>query len=196
MGMSTSLLCVLLIATLTSCSAQAVDGPVAGLQGVASVLAAVGSTATGLKQTQSTVDLNGANQRLIEAQAAMTQTQVEQVRDDHARLINERKVTATLLRIMSTEYHEPLYEKLAEWVEAGGDPDFAFKYALSRTDEEQTAQEVPHQTLMLKPRPELEPMARVAGSSQHPDLINHKPSPKQSDAAAARQLPPSTNGGE
>ncbi|MBV8055314.1 MAG: hypothetical protein JO071_08760 [Deltaproteobacteria bacterium] len=194
--MSTSLLCVLLIATLTGCSAHTVDGPVAGLQGVASMLAAVGSTATGLKQMQSTVDLNGANQRLIEAQAAMTQTQVEQTRDDHTRLINERKVTARLLRIMSTEYHEPLFETLAEWVEAGGDPDFAFKYALNRTDEERTAQELPHQMLLLKPRPELEPMARVVGSPQHPDLINHKPSPKQSDAAAARQLPLSTNGGE
>jgi len=193
--MSMPLLCAILITTLTGCSAQAVDGPVASLQGVASVLEAVGSTATGLKQTQSAVDLNGANQRLIEAQAAMTQVQVEHARDDHERLNTERAVTAKLLRGMSTEYHEPLFETLAEWVEAGGDPDFAFKYALGRADEEQTAQELPHQMLLLKPRPELEPMARLAGSSQHPDLIDHKPSPKQSDAAAAHQLPIPTNGG-
>jgi hypothetical protein len=190
------ILWVILPSVLSGCSPAAVQGPVAGLQGVASMLASVGSTAAGFKQAQSTVELNGANQRLIDAQAAMTQTQVEETRDDHARLVNERMVTARLLRAMSTEYHEPLFETLAEWVEAGGDPDFAFKYALTRADEEQTVQEPPHQTLSLVPRAEL-PLAVSSGNSpQHHRLVTGKSVSEKREITTDGQPRPQINGGE
>jgi hypothetical protein len=191
------ILWVILPSVLSGCSPAAVQGPVAGLQGVASMLASVGSTAAGFKQAQSTVELNGANQRLIEAQAAMTQTQVEETRDDQARLINERKVTARLLRAMSVEYHEPLFETLAEWVEAGGDPDFAFKYALTRADEEQTVQEPPHQTLSLVPRAELPLPAVSSGNSpQHNRLVIGKSVSEKREITTDGQPRPQINGGE
>jgi hypothetical protein len=191
------ILWVILPSVLSGCTPAAVQGPVAGLQGVASMLADVGSAAAGLKQAQSTVELNGANQRLIEAQAAMTQTQVEETRDDHERLINERKVTARLLRAMSTEYHEPLFETLAEWVEAGGDPDFAFKYALTRADEEQTVQEPSHQTLSLMPRAELPPPAVSSGNSpQHNQLVIGKSVSEKREITTDGQPRPQINGGQ
>jgi hypothetical protein len=108
----------------------------------------MGSTATGFKTTQSTVDLNGADKGLVQAQTAMTESQVEQSRDDRQRLAQERIVTARLLRGMSTDYHERVFLTLAEWVEAGGDPDFAFKYALAHVDEGQT-RVLPQQALVL-----------------------------------------------
>jgi hypothetical protein len=178
------------------CSPGAMEGPVAGMQGVASMLASVGSAAAGLKKAQSAIALDGANQRLIEAQAAMTQAQVEQTRDHHARLINERKVTARLLRAMSTEYHEPLFETLAEWVEAGGDPDFAFKYALSRADEEQTVQAQSHQTLSLSPRPELSPAVSLSNAPQHHRLVIGKGVSEKPTATAQDQPRPLMGGGE
>jgi hypothetical protein len=189
------ILWVILPSVLSGCSPAAVQGPVAGLQGVASMLASVGSTAAGFKQAQSTVELNGANQRLIDAQAAMTQTQVEETRDDHARLVNERMVTARLLRAMSTEYHEPLFETLAEWVEAGGDPDFAFKYALTRADEEQTVQEPPHQTLSLVPRADL-PAVSSGNSPQHHRLVTGKSASEKREITTDGQPRPQINGGE
>lgn len=194
MGMC--LLWVIVVATLPGCSPAAVNGPVAGLEGVASMLATVGSTASGLKQTESTVELNGANQRLIEAQAAMTQTEVEQKRNDRIQLNNERKVTARLLRNMSSEYHEPLFEMLAEWVEAGGDPDFAFRYALTRTDEEQTAQEQPRQTLSLKQRPELSRAVTSGSSPQHRRSLIDKSASEQRETTRGDQSSLLIDGGE
>lgn len=190
------ILWVILPSALAGCSHAAIQGPVAGLQGVASMLADVSSTAAGLKQTQSTVELNGANQRLIEAQAAMTQTQVEQTRDDHARLINERKVTARLLRVMSIEYHEPLFETLAVWVEAGGDPDFAFKYALSRANEEQTTQEQPSQTLSLAQHPQLSPAMPSDSLPEHRRLLIDKTVSEKRETTGGDQSHLSINGGE
>ena len=191
------ILWVVLSAVLSGgCSPATVEGPVAGMQGVASLLASVGSTAAGFKKAQSAIALNGANQRLIDAQAAMTRAQVEQTRDNHSRLNNERKVTARLLRVMSTEYHEPLFETLAEWVEAGGDPDFAFKYALSRADEEQTVQAQSHQTLSLTPRPELSPAVSLGNAPQHHRLVIGKAVSEPRAASVQDQPRPLTNSGE
>jgi hypothetical protein len=132
---------------MTGCAAAALGTP-AGLSSVASAIEAVGATATGFKTTQSTAALNGADKGLVEAQTAMTQVQVEQSRGDRERLGQERVVTARLLRGMSGEYQEPVFLTLAEWVEAGGDPDFAFKYALAHISEGQT-RVLPQQALLL-----------------------------------------------
>ena len=164
---------VILPVVVAGCSPSAVQGPVAGLSDVASMLASVSSSVSSHRQGQSTIALNGANQHLVEAQAAMTRSEVEQTRNDQARLGKERLVTARLLRVMSTEYRDPLFELLAEWVEAGGDPDFAFKYALSRADQE-TTHEQPAQTLSLAQRPELSPAVSSDSSSQHTRLVADK----------------------
>jgi hypothetical protein len=50
---------------------------------------------------------------------------------------------------MSDSYHEPVFLTLADWVEAGGDPDFAFKYALAHIDDEARTKMLPQQTLSL-----------------------------------------------
>jgi hypothetical protein len=132
---------------MTGCAAAALGTP-AGLSSVASAIEAVGATATGFKTTMSTAELNGADKGLVEAQTTMTQVQVEQSRSDRERLGQERVVTARLLRGMSGEYQEPVFLTLAAWVEAGGDPDFAFKYALAHISDGQT-KVLPQQTLLL-----------------------------------------------
>jgi hypothetical protein len=131
---------------MTGCAAALGSPP--GLSSVASAIEAIGATATGFKTTQSTAELNGADKGLVEAETAMTQTQVAQSRSDRERLGHERIVTARLLRAMSGDYHEPVFLTLAEWVEAGGDPDFAFRYALSHIEEGQT-KALPQQTPLL-----------------------------------------------
>jgi hypothetical protein len=92
-------------------------------------------------------------------------------------------VTAKLLRGMSTEYHEPIFELLVEWVEAGGDPDFAFKYALTRVEQQRAEKELPQQTLSLSPRPELAPVLHGIHPSQHRELLEprNKPVPAAGD---------------
>jgi hypothetical protein len=141
--------CIALIplVLMTGCAAAALGTP-AGLSSVASAIEAVGATATGFKTTMSTAELNGADKGLVEAQTTMTRVQVEQSRSDRERLGQERVVTARLLRGMSGEYQEPVFLTLAEWVEAGGDPDFAFKYALAHISDGQT-KVLPQQTLLL-----------------------------------------------
>ncbi|HZP45681.1 MAG TPA: hypothetical protein VFB15_08530 [Candidatus Binataceae bacterium] len=116
-----------------------------GLSSVASALGEVGATATGFKSTESTVKLNDANKDLLEAQAAVTQAQLNDAQAEHQRIAHERVVTAKLLRNMSDAYHEPVFLTLAEWVEAGGDPDFAFKYALNHIESDARTKVIPQQ---------------------------------------------------
>ncbi|HKV53667.1 MAG TPA: hypothetical protein VJN94_03400 [Candidatus Binataceae bacterium] len=174
---------------LSGCAPAAVSGSAAGLEGVASMIESVGSTATGFKQSKSTLELNGANKGLVEAQTAMMQTQVDQTRNDHERADHERVVTGKLLREMSGEYHEPIFETLASWVEAGGDPDFAFKYALTRVDEERASKEVPQQTLSLKQQPSLAPVLPAMHSTSHAQVLTTgKRAPaSQSDSSESHQ---------
>jgi hypothetical protein len=185
---------VVLLAALSlsvaGCGASAVGSP-AGLTGVASMIASVGSTATGFKTVQSTAELNGANKELAEAQTAMMRTQVEQTKADHDRIGTERTVTAKLLREMSTTYHEPMFETLAAWVQAGGDPDFAFKYAIAHVDDENKARIASEQTLLLKQQPAL------VGPSEHPPEVPQPaapvPKPHPGVAAEVKDAPPASS---
>jgi hypothetical protein len=140
--------------SLSGCAPAAFSNP-AGLQGVASMIESVGSTATGFKASQSAVELNSANKGLLEAQTSQMRDSVEQSADDHKRTAHERVVTAKLLREMSATYHDRVLETMAEWVEAGGDPDFAFKYALTRVEDGERMKAIPQQTLSLKQQPQL-----------------------------------------
>jgi hypothetical protein len=142
------LLIMALSVVATGCTAGSLAGS-AGFSNVASAIEAVGTTATGFKSAQSTVELNGANKQLVEAQAAMTEAQVNGAQADREPLGHERTVTARLLRDMSGEYNERVFLTLAEWVEAGGDPDFAFKYALAKIDNGSGVRELPQRTLMI-----------------------------------------------
>jgi hypothetical protein len=130
------------------CAAGTVAGS-AGLSNVASAIEAVGATAAGFKSAQSAVELNGAHKELVQAQTAMTQAQVTGTQAERDRLAHERIVTAGLLRDMSRDYSEPVFLTLASWVESGGDPDFAFKYALGRIDNGNGVKVLPQQTLTI-----------------------------------------------
>jgi hypothetical protein len=121
----------------------------AGLTSVASAIGEVGATATGFKSTKSATELNDANKELVQAQAAMTQTQVSDSEVERKRLTDERVVTAKLLKGMADSYHEPVFLTLAEWVEAGGDPDFAFKYALTHIQSDEHTKVIPQQAVLL-----------------------------------------------
>jgi hypothetical protein len=112
--------------------------PVA-LDTMASALSSLGATAISFKGNESTVALNSANKELVETQAAMTRTQILSAAENRERLMRERAVTAKLLREMSGAYGDWVFRILAEWVDAGGDPDFAFKYALTRIDQNGSA---------------------------------------------------------
>jgi len=128
----------------SGCAAAALTSP-AGISSVASAIEAVSSTATGFKATKSAAELNGANKGLVEAQTAMTEAQVTQTQTDRTRIAQERVITARLLRDMSNDYQERVFMVLAEWVDAGGDPDFAFKYALARIDDDSHTKVLPQQ---------------------------------------------------
>jgi hypothetical protein len=106
---------------------------------VASALSSLGATAISFKGNESAIALNSANKDLIETQAAMTRTQIATATENNQRLARERVVTAKLLREMSGAYGDWVFRILAEWVDAGGDPDFAFKYALTRIDQNGSA---------------------------------------------------------
>ncbi len=121
----------------------------AGLSNVASAIEAVGSTATGFRAVQSASELNNANKQLVYAQTAIAEGQVDNAEAERQRLAQERVVTTRLLREMSKDYNDHIYLALAEWVEAGGDPDFAFKYALSRVDSSGGVKVLPQQTFSV-----------------------------------------------
>ena len=149
---------------------------------MASIIESVGSTATGFKATQSAVELNGANKVLLEAQTAQMRENVGQAIDDHNRTGHERVVTAKLLREMSGTYHDGVLEIMAEWVEAGGDPDFAFKYALTRVDDAERVKVIPQQTLSLKQQRQLTQPAL------HPPQKNEADSATQNTHQAVTSL--------
>jgi len=46
-------------------------------------------------------------------------------------LKEERPVTVGILRDMAVAQHQPLFADLAQWVAAGGDPNYAMNYALN-----------------------------------------------------------------
>ncbi len=94
------------------------------------LLQSVGSTATTLWTSPSLKQLNGANTQLAQAEAHLALYKAAESAVNDRRSARERMVTARLLKQMARTYHDPLLETLAEWVDGGGDPDFAFKYAL------------------------------------------------------------------
>lgn len=153
------------LAFVTSGCAAGFASPT-GLTSVATALEEVGSAATGFKSTESAAQLNDANKELVEAQAAMTQTQVNENQAEHKRLAEERVVTAKLLKSMSNSYHDPVLLTLAEWVEAGGDPDFAFKYALSHIGDDERTKVIPQQALLLSPVHSAPPLGMKRSANQ------------------------------
>ena len=118
-----------------------------GISNVVSALAGVGATATGFCSVQSTTELNSANKELMNAQTMLTETQVRGTQAERERLAQERIVTARLLREKSASYNEQIFRIMAEWVKAGGDPDFAFKFAIARIGGNGGVKVLPQKTL-------------------------------------------------
>jgi hypothetical protein len=151
-------------------------------QAAAGLVQSMDSTASTFLTGESSARLNGANVELARAQTRLTLGRVTATSLDARRVSRERTVTARLLRQMSHTYHNPLLETLAEWVEGGGDPDFAFKYALVQVNPTVS------QVKVIPPQPGLaigrgQPinLGAVAHSPQAcPAPLPSKPSPKNS----------------
>jgi hypothetical protein len=119
-------------------------------EAAAGLVQSVGSTASSLFATEASTRLTGANLQLTQAQARLALTKAEGSALEETRLTTERIVTARLLTRMACTYHDPLLETLAQWVAGGGDPDFAFKYALARvTPTVSQVKVIPSQTDLL-----------------------------------------------
>ena len=99
-------------------------------EGAAAIVQPVGGTAGNFWTDESTKRVDGANAELAAAQVRLTLTNLTETQLNAERTARERSVTARLLRRMAQTYRDPLLETTAEWVDGGGDPDFAFKYAL------------------------------------------------------------------
>ncbi len=154
---------------------------------VASALSSLGATAISFKSNESTVALNSANKELVETQAAMTRTQILSAAENRQRLMRERAVTAKLLREMSGAYGDWVFRILAEWVDAGGDPDFAFKYALTRIDQNASpsTKVIPPQPPSNEGQTKAQPAAPSAGAA--PEETRTAPSAPPANEPAAQR---------
>ncbi|MGH7932531.1 MAG: hypothetical protein ACREQN_05120 [Candidatus Binataceae bacterium] len=108
------------------------------------------STATGLRASESTAALNGAGAGLANAQARQISFELQDQEQQRQQINHERAVTAQLLDQMALEYDDPILTKVAFWVAAGGDPDFAFKYALAQIGLKTAIKDEGQQTLSIK----------------------------------------------
>jgi hypothetical protein len=110
---------------------------IAGLCGCAAALpdmaglAQPGNLVTGLMAVRSTAELNRANEQLARAQAELTKQQALDLKNRREELKDERPVTVGILKDMAGAEHQPIFNDLALWVAAGGDPNYALNYALS-----------------------------------------------------------------
>jgi hypothetical protein len=119
--------CGVAILFLSGCAPAGVVVPE---QAAAGLVQSVGTTTDSLLTAGSSTQLNSASVQLTEAQTNLTSDKTMASVLEAQRTARERIVTARLLKQMSLTYHDPLLGILSEWVAGGGDPDFAFKYAL------------------------------------------------------------------
>jgi hypothetical protein len=94
-------------------------------------LAEPGNVLNGYITAESTVELNRANEQLSRAQAQLVMQQAIEVQVKREELKQERPATIGILRDMASAEHQPLFADLAQWVAAGGDPNYAMNYALT-----------------------------------------------------------------
>ncbi len=94
-------------------------------------LAEPGNVLNGYMTARSTIELNHANVQLSRAQALLTTQQAIDIEVKREELKKERATTVGILRDMAAAGRQPLFDDLAQWVAAGGDPDYAMKYALT-----------------------------------------------------------------
>jgi hypothetical protein len=116
-----------MVAALSGCSpaGQAAMAEVGNLAG----------TASGFASMSSSGKVNDANAELARANARLVENQAFDLEENRDRLTKERPVVARLLFQMAGRERDPVLADLARWVEAGGDPDYAFKYMLTRYEE-------------------------------------------------------------
>jgi len=144
---------------------------VTGLCGCAAGLADVGGLAqpgnvvTGFMTVSSTIKLNRANRGLVEAQAQLTTQQAIDLKIRRDQLQTERPATVGILKDMARAEHQPVFDDLAQWVAAGGDPNYAMNYALTHPGrvESENAQE-PEQKAQERSN-----TARKTGSGEQPE---------------------------
>lgn len=121
------LVMLLAVSCLAGCAAAAAPG----VEEMTTMAGTAFPAATGILATRSSMELNAANIDYIRAQAALLRDQSEELKLNRMRLQTERAATVGILRFMAGQRRDPIIADLALWVEAGGDPDFAMKYALA-----------------------------------------------------------------
>ncbi len=125
----------LLTAMLSGCALLAAPA----LEEGGTLLGMAGSGASGISGvmgTQSTVDVNSSWIDNNKIQARYMHAQLEAMRHKHNAERTERATSVGILREMAASNGDPRLADLAQWVKAGGDPQFALNYALSRAHDD------------------------------------------------------------
>ncbi len=90
------------------------------------------SGVSGVMGTESTVDVNSSWIDNNKMQTRYMYAQLEAMRRKRDAERSKRAASVGILREMAASNHDPRLADLAQWVNAGGDPQFALNYALSR----------------------------------------------------------------
>jgi hypothetical protein len=86
---------------------------------------------SGLVGAESTASVNGSWIRNNDAQAHYYYERLEETSRQQEHESTQRATSAGILKSMATLDNDPQLADLAKWVEAGGDPRFAFSYGLA-----------------------------------------------------------------
>jgi hypothetical protein len=101
-------------------------------------------TVPGFATIGSSGKVNDANAELARANARLAENQSLDLERNRDRVDKERPVVAKILFETAGREHDQVLADLARWVEAGGDPDYAFKYMLTHTDNKATDHDESH----------------------------------------------------
>lgn len=156
--------CAIALLFLSGCAPAAL----APEQAAAGLVQSVGSTADNLFNAKSLRRLNTANAQLTEAQANLTADKAMESAIEAQRVTEERIVTVHLLKRMSRMYSDPLLEILAQWVAGGGDPNFAFKYALMQVRTAPPVRVIPSHAAIHSPQMSIAPVGYSSQACQRP----------------------------
>jgi hypothetical protein len=162
----------------------------AAVESVGTLASSVGSAATGYQTAQSTKKLNEANVQVALANAALTRQQAGELNLKQNQVEHERPVVVQILNSAAKSEHDPMLQRVALWVAAGGDPDYAFKFWLSHEEALSTAP-TSHPTLEL---PNQQPALQPKISEAQPRIAEVQPKqaeliPKQAPLAGAPESP-------
>lgn len=138
---------ICLAITLSGCTAAGT----AAMEGASGLAGTIGTGVSGFETA-------GTQKRVSEAQVQLTLANAELLRNQAADLAykriqieRQRSAVAYIFRREATSEHDPFLDDVALWVDAGGDPDYAFHYLMTR---EQSHSRQEHSTLVVPSNPQ------------------------------------------